>query len=253
MSQFGLQLYSVRDKTSEDFLGTIRKIGEMGYDGVQFAGFFNTPSRELKKVLDESGLVSAGSHMGLDALTGDQLHSTLEYNHEINNHLIICPSLPKEYQESAEAYKRAAEALNRIGEVCKKEGFVFGYHNHDFEFKPFADGQRGFDILFANSDPEYVKVELDCYWVTNGGLDPEAIIRKHKERCVSLHIKDMKEANGKRVSTEVGNGTLDIKNLLDIGETYGVSWFTVEQEDFEQDTLESAAINIKNLRKIKGE
>ncbi|GGE49449.1 sugar phosphate isomerase [Pullulanibacillus camelliae] len=253
MGKIGLQLYSVRDKTSEDFFGTIRKVGEMGYDGIQFAGFFNSTARELKAVMDEAGVVAAGSHMGLDALKGEQLEQTLMFNREIGNTLIICPALPQDYQESAEGYERAAELLNRVGETCQKQGFTFGYHNHAFEFTDLGEGVRGFDILFENTDPELVKMELDCYWVTHGGLDPEAVIRRYQERCVSLHIKDMKIKDGEKVSTEVGNGTLDIKRLLDVGDQYGVKWFTVEQEDFEGDTLESAAVNVKNLKGIRGE
>lgn len=252
MGKIGLQLYSVRDKTSEDFLGTVRKVGEMGYDGVQFAGFFNTSSEELKKTMDEVGLVSAGSHMGLDTLLGDELEKTLTYNREIGNDLIICPSLPGEFQQSADTYKKAAEQLNAIGETCKKHGFTFGYHNHNFEFKDLG-GQRGFDVLFENTDPDLVKVELDCYWVTHGGDDPRKIIETYKERVVSLHIKDMKHVDGEKVSTEVGNGELDIEGLLQVGDRYGVRWFTVEQEDFDKDSLESAAINVRHLKQLVGQ
>jgi len=249
MAKIGLQLYSVRDKTSEDFLGTIRNVAEMGYEGVQFAGFFGTPASELKSVMDQSGIASAGSHMGYEKLLGDQLEETLVYNREIDNDLIICPSLPEELKGSVDAFKKAAESLNEIGKKCHNQGFTFGYHNHNFEFEDLG-GVRGFDILFENTDPELVKMELDCYWVTHGGYDPRQIIENYHNRCVSLHIKDMKRVNGEKTSTEVGNGELDIKELLQIGEQNEVKWFTVEQEDYERDSLESAQINVQNMKKL---
>lgn len=249
MGKIGLQLYSVRDKTGEDFLGTLREVGKMGYDGVQFAGFFETPAIQVKKTMDEVALRSAGTHMGIDTLLGDQLNETLAYNKAIGSDLVICPWLPEEMRTDADAYRRTAETLNAVGEKCQQEGFVFGYHNHDFEFQKLNDGKRGFDILFDNTDPNLVKMELDCYWVTYAGYDPLKIIEKYRDRCVSLHMKDMKRKEGKKVSTEIGNGELDISRLLEAGNQYGVQWFTVEQEDFENDSLVSAEINLRNLKK----
>ncbi|HEU5141309.1 MAG TPA: sugar phosphate isomerase/epimerase [Bacillales bacterium] len=249
MGQISLQLYSVREATAKDFLETLRNVAEMGYDGVQFAGFFETPAKELKKVLDESGIVPAGSHMGYDTLLGDQLEATLAYNREIGNDLIICPFLAPELRKNADDYKKVAESLNQIGETCKQHGFTFGYHNHNFEFEE-VDGQRGFDILFENTDPELVKMELDCFWVTHAGYSPQEVIEKYGDRVVSLHMKDMKQVDGKKVSTEVGNGELDLSGLLEIGQQQGVHWFTVEQEDFERDPLASAEINVRNLREL---
>ncbi|HEX7064268.1 MAG TPA: sugar phosphate isomerase/epimerase [Bacillales bacterium] len=249
MGQISLQLYSVRDATAKDFLGTVRQVADMGYDGVQFAGFYDTPAKELKKVLDKAGIVPAGSHMGYDTLVGDQLEETLAYNREIGNDLIICPFLSPELRENADGYKRIADSLNQIGETCKQHGFTFGYHNHNFEFEE-VDGQRGFDILFENTDPELVKMELDCYWVTHAGYSPQEVIEKYGDRVVSLHMKDMKQIDGKKVSTEVGDGELDLSGLLEIGDRHGVRWFTVEQENFERDPLASAEINVRNLREL---
>jgi sugar phosphate isomerase/epimerase len=111
-----LQLYSVRDHTEKDFLGTIKKVAEMGYDAVQFAGFFDTPALEVKAVLEECSLKVAGAHIGIDLLTEDKMEETLRYQRMIGNDLIICPWLPEEMRDSKEAYQRTAERLNQIGE-----------------------------------------------------------------------------------------------------------------------------------------
>ena len=249
MTKIGLQLYSVREAAGKDFLGTVRRVADMGYDGIQFAGFFDTPAKELKIVLDEKGIEPAGAHVSFDALKDNHLSETLEYNSEIGNDLLICPFLPEEVRKTGDDYKKVAEVLSKIGEKCKKQGFTFAYHNHDFEFKTF-DGDTGFDLLFSHSDPEFVKVELDCYWATFAGLDPRSIIEKYNERVISLHIKDMKEVNGQKRSIEIGSGVLDIDGLLQVGNQFGVKWFVVEQEQFDGDPMESSKVNINHLKQI---
>lgn len=249
MGKVGLQLYSVREAAEANFLETVRRVASMGYEGIQFAGFFDTPAKELKQVLDEKGIRVAGSHTGLDALTGDKLLETIAYNHEIGNDLVICPYLPEEARRTKEDYERTAENLNKVGQTCKENGLTFAYHNHHFEFDIF-DGITGFDLLFGNTDPNLVKVELDCYWATHACLDPLDIIKKYGNRIVSLHIKDMKVENGKKRSIEIGLGHLDIANLINVGNNYGIDWFVVEQEQFDGDPMESAKVNMDSLKRI---
>ncbi|GAB2540061.1 sugar phosphate isomerase/epimerase family protein [Gracilibacillus alcaliphilus] len=250
MGKIAIQLYSVREHTANDFLGTLSKLGEMGYEAVQFAGFFDTPADELKKVMDEAGLVAAGSHMPFESLVGDQLTASLEYNRTIGNDLIICPILPEEYREDEAAYYRGAEALNEIGEKCRQAGFTFAYHNHDMEFIDLGNGKRGFDILFEETDHENVKMELDCYWATYASVDPLQTIHAYDDIVVSLHIKDMTVEDGKKRSIEIGKGSLDIKSLWETGEAAGVKWFVIEQEQFDGDPLDSARENVVQLKAL---
>lgn len=247
MGKIGLQLYSVKEAAEKNFLGTIKRVAEMGYDGVQFAGFFDTPAEDLKKVLEDYRVTAAGSHMSLDSLQGENLARTLEYNRIIGNDLIICPYLPEELRNTADDYKKTAELFNKIGQKCTEAGVRFAYHNHNFEFKLY-DGQTGFDILFGNTDSQLVKVELDCYWASFGGLDPRDIIKKYGDRVVSLHIKYMKIVDGVKRSVEIGAGELDIKGLLHTGDQAAVEWYVVEQEQFDGDPMESSLINIENLK-----
>lgn len=247
MGSIGLQLYSVREAAALDFLGTVRKVAAMGYDGVQFAGFFDASAREVKELLDDTGIRAAGSHTGVDLLTGDKLKESILYNQEIDNDLLICPFLPEEKRNSVDAYKRTAEQLNKIGRTCKESGMRFAYHNHNFEFNKFGD-VTGFDLLFSQTEADLVKMELDCFWANYAGYQAEQIIEKYGERIVSLHMKDMTSSNGKKRSVEIGEGTLDIAGLLKTAE--GVEWLVVEQEDFDRDPLESAKINHDNLRGI---
>ncbi|MDX8044512.1 sugar phosphate isomerase/epimerase [Gracilibacillus sp. S3-1-1] len=250
MGKIAIQLYSVREHTTKDFLGTLRKLGDMGYEAVQFAGFFDTPAEQLKEVMDESGLVAAGSHMPFKTLTGEELEKSLEYNKKIGNDLIICPILPEELRTDEAAYYKGAATLNEIGKKCAEAGFTFAYHNHNMEFFDLGNGKTGFDILFEETDPEYVQIELDCYWATHAGIDPLTIIKEHDKRIVSLHIKDMVEENGEKRSIEIGKGSLDIATLWQTGESTDVHWYVIEQEQFDGDPLDSAKENVVNLKQV---
>ncbi|WP_408006438.1 sugar phosphate isomerase/epimerase family protein [Pseudalkalibacillus sp. A8] len=250
MNKIGLQLYSLREETEKDFLGTIQKVADLGYAGVQFAGFYETPAREVKRTLHENQLVSAGAHIGFSQLFGDELPKTFDYQDMIGNNLIICPAIPEEKRQSADDYMRIAETFNNIGQTCKEEGFVFGYHNHDFEFARFGE-KTGFELLFEHTDPALVKMELDCYWAEFANCTPKEILHKYQERIVSLHIKDMKMEDGHKKGTEIGNGKLDFEGIVRTAKEYGIGWLTVEQEEFERDPYESLMINLENLQRIK--
>ncbi|HET7628118.1 MAG TPA: sugar phosphate isomerase/epimerase [Bacillales bacterium] len=249
MGKIGLQLFSVWPAAEKDFLGTVKKTADIGYESIQFAGFFGTPAKDVKRLLDAEGVEPAGAHEPIERFQGDSLNDTFAYHETIGNRLLICPALPDEMRTNADAYKRTAETLNKIGERCREAGFVFGYHNHDFEFAELM-GTTGFDLLYEETDPALVKMELDCFWASYAGRDPLELLDQYGDRCVSLHIKDIKTVDGRHVSTEVGNGELDIASLVREGKKHGVDWFTVEQEEFDNDPFDSLAVSAKQLKAI---
>ncbi|MGM0920179.1 MAG: sugar phosphate isomerase/epimerase family protein [Bacillota bacterium] len=249
MTRKGLQLYTIRTLLEKDFLGTLKKVADLGYEGVQFAGYFDTPADRLNQALKEYGLKAAGSHVPYEQITGDGLKQVISYNQEIGNDLIIMPYLAEEQRTGLDDYKRIAEELNKAGAVIKQEGMQLAYHNHDFEFHTFG-GKTPFDVLLNETDARLVKFELDCYWVSYAGLDPLALIKEHRERVVTLHIKDMKETNGEKQSTVIGTGQLDMKSLLNLGKELELPWFIVEQEHFEGDLMEAVALNSKKMDEL---
>lgn len=247
MSNIALQLYSVKELTEVDFLGTIEKVAKIGYDGVEFAGYFNTPAKELKACLDHNGIKAAGSHISVDTLK-NELEATIEYSQTIGSSLIICPYLPEELRKSADDYKALADLFNKIGEKCVKNGISFGYHNHDFEFKKF-DGEFGLDILMSNTEAELLFSELDTFWVEYSGLKSVDFIERYKERCKVLHIKEMNNLEEKR-NTEIGKGIMDFKAIVKAGQKYNTPWFTIEQEAFTIPQLQSIDESLTYLRSI---
>ena len=247
MEKIGLQLYSIKELTNQDFLGTLEKVSKIGYDGVEFAGYFNTPAKDLKKALDSFGLKAAGSHVGIDLIM-ENLDAVIDYSLEIGDPYIICPGLPEHLRNSADAWKKLADMFNKYGEKCKKNNIQFSYHNHAFEFEKF-DGKFGLDILLENSDPDLVHLELDTFWVEYCGLRSVDFIEKYKERCSILHIKDMKSLDQK-VNTEIGKGIMDFNEITSLGKKYNVKWYTVEQEEFEIPQLQSIEESLKYLKSI---
>lgn len=248
MTNVGLQFWSIKEAAANDLLGTIEKVAKMGYSGVQFAGFGDHTAEEVKAKMDEVGIKAAGAHVQLEELE-NALEETIKFHKEIDNDLIIVPFLAEERRTSKEDYEKVAAILGDLGKKLHTNGFTLAYHNHDFEFEVF-NGKTGFEIIFGNTDPNHVKMELDCYWVEYAGYDPVEVIEKQANRIVSLHIKDKICEGNKQISTELGTGTLPLADYVAKGKEVGVKWFVVEQEFFTKDPLDSAAENVKVLNEI---
>ena len=248
MAKIGLQLYSIKELTEKDFFGTLEQVARIGYHGVEFAGFFDATASDLKKVLDDSGIVACGSHTGIDALE-QELNKVIDYNLEIENPYIICPGLPVHMRDSYDAYMKLADKFNDIGQKCKDQGIQFGYHNHDFEFEKF-NGQYGLDILLSNTDADLVHMELDTFWVEYTGLKSVDFMKKYPKQHSSLiHIKDMKSLDDK-VNTEIGSGIMDFVEITNLAKELGVKWYIVEQEEFDIPQLESIEKSLEYLKNI---
>lgn len=248
MENVGLQFWSINEAAGEDLLGTIEKVAAMGYSGAQFAGFGDHSAEDVKAKMDEVGIKPAGAHVQLELLEND-LEATLKFHETIGNDLIIIPFLGEERRKSKEDYEKIAEILKDLGEKIHARGFTFAYHNHDFEFDVY-DGKTGFEIIFENTDPNHLKMELDCYWAAYAGHDPLEVIEKYADRVVSLHIKDQKADIDEPNSIELGTGVLPLADYVAKGKEVGAKWFVVEQEHFTKDPLESATENVKVLKEL---
>jgi sugar phosphate isomerase/epimerase len=242
-----LQMYTVRDQLKEDFEGTFRKVAQIGYAGVEFAGTGDRTASELKKFLNDLGLKLAGSHVGWAALESD-LNRVIEDNLTLGNPYVVCPSVPQDRRGSADGYRETARKLSQIGEACKRQGIQLCYHNHSFEFQKL-DGKYALDILYEASDPRFLQAEIDTYWVRHGGEDPAAYIRKYAGRSPLIHLKDM-EPGQERFFAEVGEGILDFKAIFEAAETGGAAWYIVEQDRCRRNPIDSARLSFENLKKM---
>jgi len=238
-------LYTVRDQAAKDFLGTLRKVGAMGYAGVELAGTGGLNARDLRKALDDLGLRCAGSHIGLAQLD-DDLPGVIGYNLALGNHYVVVSGIPEKMRRHEETYLALAGHLNALGAALAERGLALAYHNHSFEFQRFG-GRCALEIIYDETDPDLVKGQPDVYWIAYAGADPAAWLRQHPGRCALLHLKDI-APGPERDFAEVGEGIIDFQPIFAASEAAGVEWYIVEQDRCARPSLESAGLSLRHLR-----
>ena len=171
----GLQMYTLRDQTEKDFIGTLRKVAEMGYKAVEFAGYFGVPAKELKAVLDELGLDAPSAHIGLNWSEPERRDSDLaaqiEYAKEVGLSYLVTPYAPLPDVPTMEDVRNLAAILEKAGRMVTAAGLKYGYHNHAFEFK-LVEGKTVMDHLLEMVPAELLFAEFDLGWVHMGGQVP---------------------------------------------------------------------------------
>ncbi|MCY3021518.1 MAG: sugar phosphate isomerase/epimerase [Planctomycetota bacterium] len=245
-SLLAAQLYTLRDftKTPADIAQTMKKVRQIGYRAVQCSALGPIPPADLKKILDGEGLFCCATHIGFERMRDDPDGVIAEHK------TIGCPytavgGLPGAYR-NAEGYPRFAKEASAVAKRLKEGGLTWGYHNHSFELEKF-NGRTGLEILYSESDPQYFTAEIDTYWITHGGGDPEQWIRSVKGRSPLVHLKDMVMKDGKQIMAEVGEGNLNWPAILDACKAAGVVWYIIEQDTCQRDPFESLSISLRNL------
>ena len=245
----GLQLYSVRKECEKDggknFANVVAAVAEMGYEGVEFAGYYGWQAGDIRKVLDDNGVVCCGAHVGIDTLLGDRLAGSIEFHRTIGNRFLIVPGLPEQYRNSAAAWAATGEVFNGIAEAIGPHGMVTGYHNHTVEFQPLQ-GRVPWDIL-AEATADEVVLQLDIGNAMHGGGDCAAYLRKYPGRTVTLHVKEF----GGPPTAAVGEGEVDWEEILPLAaEAGGTEWYIVEHERDPATVLDDVRRCLENLRHI---
>lgn len=240
-----VQLYSVRHDAEADLPGTLAKIKAMGYDGVEFAGWYGHSAAAIKGWLDDNGLRCAGAHVGVDTLRGDNLAASIEFAHTIGNPYLIVPWLPA---HTTDEWTAAARELTEISAALKPHGLRTGYHNHDKEFK--ADPETGvqpWDAFFGNADPSVI-MQFDTGNALSGGGDAMPFLERYPGRAVTVHLKDYRVAD-KSFAPPVGEGDVPFARIFEVCEsTGGTEWYIVEYEDEALPALEGIERCLKNVR-----
>ncbi|MHB8063488.1 MAG: sugar phosphate isomerase/epimerase family protein [Ruminiclostridium sp.] len=240
----GLQLYSLREKCSENFENVLKAVSNAGYDGVEFYSFFDIEANKMKQMLNNYSLKSMGTHTSIDVLKND-LDGLMRYSATLGNEYV---ALAYYASEDRDGWLRLCELLEKSGEQLRRNGFKLMYHNHGHEFEPKFNGEMAEDIILNNTSPENVSLELDCYWVTYAGLNPEEYLKNNLDRIKTIHLKDM-DKNEKKM-TEVGTGRVNCGGLYDICRKAGFKWVVIEQDDIFIDPYESIKLSIDNTRKF---
>ena len=221
-----VQVYSVRKLAAEDFAGTLAGIGRMGYQAVEFAGFYGKSAADVKQYLKDAGLKAASSHTGLDLLLGDKFQETVDFHKEIGCPCMVVPSMPQKYRANKAALLDTAKLFNELAAKLKAAGMKTGYHNHTMEFQPF-EGETLWDI-FAGATDKDVILQLDLGHCLRAGADPVAYLKKYAGRALMVHVK---EFNPDDRAALPGDGKMPWKDVVSACENAGgTQWYIIEEE-----------------------
>ena len=237
-----VQLYSLRDEAAKDFEGVLRRLGEVGFIGVELAGFHDLTPKQYAAIVTESGLVTSSAH--LTDLSPDGLNAALDDLQEIGCDVAVCAFLPPERFADLDSIQRSADALNKANDIARARGLSLGYHNHWWEFSTSLDGQTAWSALIERLDTT-VFVELDIYWTTLGGADPRQVIADLGDRLWLLHVKDGPCDAPESPMVAVGSGTLDIPTILTSAPT--AKWHIVELDRCATDMFTAIADSYRYL------
>lgn len=266
-----LQLYSVRDELEKDFVGTIRKVKALGYDGVEFAGLYGHKPAEVKKILEDAALVPVSAHVPFVDLVADPEKVVGEYA-EIGCKYIAIPYLTPEYRPGSEKFNDVIEGAKVIGKAANDLGLTLLYHNHDFEFEKL-NGEYALDILYKDVSSDLLKTEIDTCWVNVAGENPSAYLRKYAGRSPVVHLKDFvmpgkkpekmyeligitddqKQEDAKAFEFRpLGNGVQNFSEILQACKDVGAVWVVVEQDkpSMGKTSIECAQTSINYLKNI---
>jgi sugar phosphate isomerase/epimerase len=242
----GVQLYSVRHDCEKDLPGTLAAVAKMGYQGVEFAGYYNRDAAALRKLLDDNQLKCCGTHIGLDTLQGEKLARTIEFNKVLGNKFLIVPGLAPERTKSRQSWMETAKIFTEIAGKVKPAGMRVGYHNHSIEFQPL-DGEMPWDTFFGNT-PKEVVMQVDVGNALDAGADPVAFMRKYPGRAATIHVKEFAKSNPKAY---VGEGDVKWKDVFAMLEKAGgTEWYIVEYEVEGVPAIEGIKHCLENLRKM---
>lgn len=245
-NSFGLQLYTLRDDLPKDPKGVLKQVASFGYKEIEgYEGpkglFWGMKNTEFKKYMDDLGLNFVSSHCNWK----EDFERKAGEAGEIGMKYLLCPYLGA--NKELDFYKRAAEQFNKNGEIAKKAGIRFGYHNHDYSFKP-VEGQLPQDVMMQNTNKDTVDFEMDIYWVVAAGQDPIAWFKKYPNRFRLCHVKD----RGGNESVVLGKGNIDFATILKEGQKEGLKHFIVEQEAYTGTTpLDAAREDAEYMKRFK--
>jgi sugar phosphate isomerase/epimerase len=266
----GLQLYSVREDMKKAPLDTLKKLAGFGYKNVEHANyierkFYGYSAADFKKVLDDLGMKMPSGHTVMNAKHWDVAKNdftdawkfTVDDAATVGQQYVISPWLDESLRKDYDGLLKWMDVFNKSGELCKKSGMKFGYHNHDFEISTTINNMKLYDVILKNTDPSLVAQQLDIgnmYGVGGRAID---IIDQYPGRFELMHVKDEIKSKGKGEmeggyeSTVLGQGVMDVKKVLDVAKSKGgTTQFIIEQESYQSITpLASADKDLQMMKK----
>jgi sugar phosphate isomerase/epimerase len=280
----GIQLYSVRNSMAISPLDTIEKVINAGYKYLELANHnaendpgcgFPVDAKDLMGLLNKYGAKVINSHISpfSEKVVSSTIYDIIKFHKTIGNN---CLTHAMDFFFSKDETLKKCELFNKIGKICREQGMDFLYHNHFHEFQQF-DGKTVLDMIAENTDPEYVKFEIDTYWAMRGGQDPVSLIKKLGNRIKYIHQKDFPknsaepvnllaevdpgskidmdvfmELNSPAAFTEIGTGIIDIQAIIDAANEIGIEYIILEQDYSKFMEFMSLEISMNSFKKYSG-
>jgi sugar phosphate isomerase/epimerase len=243
----GLQLYSVRSEAQKDLPGVLAKVAKMGYQGVEFAGYYDHTAKDIRKMLDGNGLVCCGTHTAMETLADEKLAETIEFNKTIGNQYLIVPWLQPNETNPKEAWLGYAKRLNVLAEKVKPHRMWVGYHAHQHDFARLGD-TTPWDLIASNTSRDVI-MQLDLGNCLDGGGDPIKYLKLYPGRAITIHLKEFSATNKKAM---IGEGDVKWAEVFKLCRAAGnTKWYIIEEEKDAVPPLQGAEISLTNLKKMR--
>lgn len=254
MAKIGLQLYTVRELAKKDLMGTIRKVADAGYAGIEFDANMRdrADADALKTLMDGLDMDVVGVTVLMHQLDRQTLDDYIDYALTTGAEWLVMPWIDGDLRQDAAGYEKVGQALNGAAKRARDAGLGFQYHIHGFEFQSFGD-RTGMEILLDSFNFDLIQIQVDTFWLVDAGLDLMGYTKTLLEAnpgCIgSFHIKDAKSLDPLK-DTEAGAGLLDVPGIVDLGLDQNIPWFIVEQEAFSMPVIESITASYENLQSL---
>jgi sugar phosphate isomerase/epimerase len=247
---YALQLYSVRDHMEKNPAGGFRQVKEAGFSYVEMAGNYNLSSFAVKSMMDALDIAPVSTHIGYDQISA-QPEMAIRQAHAMMVSYVVVPWVGGDICSNRDDWLEIAETMDDLGSLFRKEGLNLCYHNHAHEFETYGD-ETILDLIFNNSDPDNLKIELDLCWAAVGKADITALLNRYTGRIPLVHVKDCKPMEPEKpvAFAELGKGIMDWDVILPAALDAGAKWFIVEQDNSEIDSIKSARINAEFMHQM---
>jgi acetyl esterase/lipase/sugar phosphate isomerase/epimerase len=252
----GLQLYSLRAQFARDVAASLDRVRDFGIQYVELAGTYNLPPEKFKEQLDAKGLKPISGHFPFERLR-DKVEEVAREAKALGLQYVGCAWIPHQGRFDEKAMREAITVFNRAGEALAKHGLKFFYHLHGYEFQPHASGTL-FDLMMAETRPEFVRYQMDVFWVVHPGQDPVKLLEKYAGRFELMHVKDMKKGTPTGILTgqsevtndvTIGTGMMDWPAILKAAQKAGVKWYFIEDES--PTSVEQIPQSLRYLERVK--
>jgi sugar phosphate isomerase/epimerase len=252
----GLQLYSLRDQFAKDLPSTLDRVRSFGIEYVELAGTYNLTPEKFKALLDSKGLKPISGHFSFEQFR-DHVEDVARDAKTMGLQYVGCAWIPHKDPFDEKACREAIMVFNRAGEALAKHGLKFFYHTHGYEFHPHGNATL-FDLMMAETRPEFVRYQMDVFWIVHPGQDPVKLLEKYGSRFELMHVKDMKKGTPTGLLTgnsdvnndvAIGTGVMNWPAILKAAKKAGVKWYFLEDES--QNVVEQIPQSLRYLEQVK--